>query len=272
MVDQLARKIAGLFERLPQVSAIALGGSSASGKTDALSDIDLYIYTHDSIPLADRQGIMKASGGASQASLGLNFWGPGDEWFDAASGREIDLVYFDVAWMEAQLRQVLDEHQPSLGYTTCLWRTVRFSKIYYDPHGWFDRLQNRCQAEYPEALRRNIIALNHPVLRTVIPSYAHQVEKALQRRDYISLNHRLAALFASYFDVLFALNRVLHPGEKRMVEFALAHCAYLPLDMAVDIELVLRASAKPGEQLMIHLNRLLDRLDHLLRNQRLLAG
>jgi hypothetical protein len=29
----------------------------------------------------------------------------------------------------------------------------------------------------------------------------------------VSLNHRTAALLASYFDVLFALNRVHHPGD-----------------------------------------------------------
>lgn len=66
----------------------------------------------------------------------------------------------------------------------------------------------------PEPLRRNIIAHNHPVLRRIITSYFHQIEAAVHRQDVVSIHHRLAALVASYFDVLFALNRVLHPGEK----------------------------------------------------------
>lgn len=33
---------------------------------------------------------------------------------------------------------------------------------------------------------------------------------------------------ASYFDVLFAINRIFHPGEKRLVSFALNNCPVLP--------------------------------------------
>ena len=80
----------------------------------------------------------------------------------------------------------------------------------------------------------------------------------------MSVNHRLAALLASYFDIVFALNRVLHPGEKRQLAFALSQCQQLPKDMQADLELVLRAAGTANTELLGHLGRLLDCLDAVL--------
>ncbi len=222
------------------------------------------MYTRAEIPLSDRRTIVEQAGGASRASLGLNFWGPGDEWLDAASGIELDLVYFDTAWMTTQLQRVLKEYKASLGYSTCLWYTLRHSLALYDPNGWFANLQEFANVEYPEPLRANIIAFNHPVLREIIPSYANQLKKAIHRKDLVSVNHRLAALLASYFDIIFAFNRQLHPGEKRLVEHAHGCCSRLPENMAVDITRLL-SSASSGEPACLeYLNILLNRLDALL--------
>lgn len=263
----LAHRIAERLGALPQVEAVALGGSRASGATDAMSDIDIYVYTRGDVPLADRRALVEALGGASRASLGLTFWGPGDEWLHAPTGLEIDLVYFDADWIAAELRRVLHDHQASLGYSTCFWHTVRASQPLHDPRGWYAALQAESHAPYPEPLRRNIVALNHPVLRDVIPSYYAQIEKAVGRGDLVSVNHRLAALLASYFDILFAVNRVLHPGEKRLVKQAVTLCATLPAAMADDVAAALRAAGAPDEHLLQHVTRLLDRLDAWLAGQ-----
>ena len=260
----LIERLTDLFSVLPQVESIALGGSLASGAGDATSDIDLYVFTRAEIPLVTRQAIVEQSGGASQSNIGLTYWGPGDEWYNTPTGIEVDIIYFDTAWMEEQIRQVVQTHQAHQGYTTCLWYTVRQAQPFYDAHGWLANLQQLCQQAYPEPLRQNIIQLNHPLLREIIPAYAHQMEKALQRRDLVSLNHRLAALLASYFDILFAFNRELHPGEKRLVALAQARCVHLPVQMAEDVAQVLIAAATADPSLLSHLTRLLDRLDDLL--------
>ncbi|MGX8681055.1 MAG: hypothetical protein ACSW74_00200, partial [Spirochaetales bacterium] len=51
----------------------------------------------------------------------------------------------------------------------------------------------------------------------------------------------------SYFDVLFAANRLLHPGEKRLIAFAVANCKVLPKDFEKDIAAALedRTAALP---------------------------
>ena len=59
-------------------------------------------------------------------------------------------------------------------------------------------------------------------------SYYDQIKKALKRNDIVSINHRIAAFLASYFDILFAKNEILNPGEKRLIKFAKDNCKNLP--------------------------------------------
>jgi hypothetical protein len=96
-------------------------------------------------------------------------------------------------------------------------------------------------------------------------SYLHQIEYAVRRDDIVSVNHRVAALLASYFDIVFALNRALHPGEKRLLAFARRECALLPIEMDADVAAVLTAAGSASDTIVVHLARLLDRLDALLR-------
>ena len=92
---------------------------------------------------------------------------------------------------------------------------------------------------------------NLPLLRTAHSSFLRQLERALVRGDAVAVNHRAAAFLASAFDVLLAVNRVLHPGEKRLVSYAEATCALRPdglRDLAVGVaragpDVVARADA-----------------------------
>jgi hypothetical protein len=176
----------------------------------------------------------------------------------------VDIIYFDAQWMDDQITRVMREHQPSLGYSTCFAFTARHSQVFFDPQGWFAGLQKICGQPYPEPLRENIIKHNHPVLRKIIPSYFVQLEKAVKRGDLVSVNHRLAGLLASYFDIIFALNRQLHPGEKRLVQKTVASCEKLPDNMEVEIAAVLKASAIAKTEFLANMAALLDHLDVLL--------
>ncbi len=265
--NTLALQVAEHFAKHPQVEAVALGGSHSAGVADAGSDIDVYVFTRADIDTATRASIIAALGCASRANIGMTFWGPGDEWFHAPSGIEIDATYFDATWLEGQLERVILQHQPSLGYTTCFWRTVKQAQPLYDREGRFTAMQQLSQAAYPEALRHNIIQFNHPVLRNIIPAYLHQIEKAVQRQDVVSVNHRVAALLASYFDILFALNRVLHPGEKRLLAYAQTECAMLPANLPIDVTALLASAASGQPGTIACANALLDHLDVLLEQE-----
>ncbi|MCU0506025.1 MAG: DUF4037 domain-containing protein [Chloroflexi bacterium] len=265
--EVLARRVAALFAPLPQVVAVALGGSRGGAGLGAVagSDIDIEVYVREEVDLGARRAIVGAAGGARRAELGMRFWGPSDEWIDAATGAHVDVVYFETAWMEERIAAILDRHEASLGYSTCFWHTVRGCLVLEDPEGWLAGMKARCDVPYPEALRASIVRLNHPVLRSVLPSYANQLAKAAAREDLVSVQHRLAGLLASYFDMLFAVNRATHPGEKRLVEAATRTCDRLPEGMATDLDDLLRTSMTDLPGLPGRVDRLIDRLDALLR-------
>ncbi len=259
----LTNKIAGQFKIIPGVEAIALGGSATNRSLDQHSDIDLYVYTTEPVPLASRQAIVDRLG-ASEANLNLTFWDPGDQWFDLETGIEVDMIYWDCAWIEGQLESILGNHQASMGYSTCFWFTVLNSQILFDPEGWFAQLQEKSNQPYPAALRKAIIEKNHPVLKAAIPSYYGQIKKALTRGDLISLNHRLAAFFASYFDLLFALNEVLHPGEKKIMPYVLDQCTKVPPDLQQRVETSLKLAAAGEAGLLGQLDLLLAGIENLM--------
>jgi predicted nucleotidyltransferase len=259
----LARQVAERFSAFSQVEAIAVGGSLTTGVADRDSDIDLYVYTKETIPLSQRAALINEFG-TTRADLNLQYWDLGDEWYHAETGIEVDMIYWPTTWIEEQIHRVLKSHQASIGYSTCFWNTILHSIPLYDRKGWFQVLQGLCQQPYPEELRRAIISKNHPVLRKIIPSYRHQIEKAIQRKDIISINHRVAALLASYFDIIFALNSLPNPGEKRVLEIAAKQCKLIPENMHKDVDEVLLASAQDDENLLGRVDQLIDRLDELL--------
>jgi hypothetical protein len=113
---QLAKCIAELFAPLEQVEAVALGGSRGSGAraSDAASDVDLYVYTRADVPLEARLPIIERSGGATKANLGLKYWGFTDVWINATTGMEIDVMYFDMGWIEDRITAASEEEVRSL--------------------------------------------------------------------------------------------------------------------------------------------------------------
>lgn len=264
---QLASEIGSRYAVLPQVEAVALAGSQTAQLADPGSDLDFYVYVHDAIPLADRIAIAETA--SSRAETDNQFWEPGDEWIDAQSGVGIDVMFRSVSWIEDQIDRVLRRHEASVGYSTCFWHNVRSSRVVFDRSGWFARLQQHAAQPYPETLRRAIVAKNLPILRRTISSYRHQIERALARRDAVSVNHRTAAFLASYFDILFAVNRLPHPGEKRLVQIALERCALLPAGLQAQVQGLIGSVASGDAQVLVLLDALVDALEALLRAERL---
>ena len=201
---------------LPGVRAVALGGSMATRRADGESDADLYVFADAPPPEEARRAAIERIAAPGTITLGDTWFGLEDGWTDP-SGLKVEAVHLGCAWIEDQVAARMDRHEPAVGYSTAFVHTVARAKIMADPEGWFAALQSRARAPYPEALARNVVRHNLPLLGTVHASFRSQLETAIRRDDPVAANHRAAAFLASFWDVAFAAHRRLHPGEKRLL-------------------------------------------------------
>ena len=217
-----------LFEELgslSQVEAIALGGSRATGRNDEKSDYDVYVYITDSIDENQRRNILGKY--CKYMEIGNSFWELEDD-VTLKDGIDMDIIYRDMKGFENMVSSVVMDCIPWNGYTTCMWHNLITSKIVLDKNGKLSTLQEKYRIPYPKELKENIIANNLKLLSGMLPSFDMQIKKAENRGDLVSVNHRVTEFLASYFDIIFALNEMTHPGEKRMESICSKECSILP--------------------------------------------
>lgn len=220
--------VEALFEELsglPQVEAIALGGSRATGRHDEKSDYDVYVYLTGAVEETVRRTILEKYCGYME--IGNSFWELEDD-VSLKNGIDMDIIYRNLQEFAGMISGVVDGCNAWNGYTTCMWHNLITGRILFDRNGKLTALQEQYRIPYPQKLKENIISNNRKLLSGMLPSFDAQIQKAEKRGDLVSVNHRVAEFLASYFDVIFALNEMLHPGEKRMQSICSAECKILP--------------------------------------------
>lgn len=210
---------------IPEVCAIALGGSRATGRNDEKSDYDVYVYVTGSIDENVRREILGKY--CKYTEIGNSFWELEDD-VTLNDGIDMDIIYRDMTDFENMVHSVVFDCVAWNGYTTCMWHNLITSKIVFDKDGSLKALQDKYRIPYPKTLKENIISNNLKLLNGMLPSFDMQIQKAEKRGDLVSVNHRVAEFLASYFDIIFALNEMTHPGEKRMQSICAKECNILP--------------------------------------------
>ncbi len=228
MVEKLFEEL----KSLPEVEAIALGGSRAGENFDEKSDYDVYLYCTGSIDDNIRKNILEKY--CSYIELSNHFWELEDN-CTLKNGVDIDILYRNIDDFSADVASVVEGFNARTGYTTCMWHNLMACKIIYDEKGNLRALKDRFNVPFPKELKENIIAKNMSLLSGMLPSYNGQILKAVERGDLVSVNHRTSAFFESYFDVLFALNQCTHPGEKRLVSLSKKSLRILPANFEENI-------------------------------------
>jgi hypothetical protein len=230
---QLQNEITSRYSHLEIVEAVAMAGSCASGKSDAASHIDLYVYVTGELTLQQRESVATK---ASRKEIGNAFWEPGDEWIE--NGISVDVMFRQTGWIEEQLDRVLVLHQAFIGYSTCFWYNVLHSEAMFDRHGWFRQLQARTQVSYPQQLKQNVIAKNWPILSDNLSSYRHQIELALHRGDLGQRPASCNSAAGQLFRRSLRAKRSASSGEKRLLPFVESLCPIRPQQMKAQLERV----------------------------------
>ncbi len=262
MNDQFFSQTIELLKQFEEIDAIVLGGSRVTGKADSTSDYDVYVYLNSPLSKEKRETALRET--CEQLGIGKTFWGADWDECILKSGVPIEVTYENLEDTKNNLQNTLEKHIAWDGYTTCTCYVVFNATVLYDPKGRYAQMIKHFTMPYPEQLRRNIVSDNMALLDGITPSYFHQIEKAIKRNDVVSVNHRVTAFVKSYFDVLFALNRTFHPGEKRLIEFAGELCEWLPVDFEKDLRGLLAANGNEetltiARRLILNLNDLVDK-------------
>lgn len=145
-----------------------------------------------------------------------------------------------------------------------MWHNLRTCQVIYDRNGRLEELKQCFNVPYPRQLKENIIKRNRKLLFGTIPAYQTQIEKAVKRRDMISINHRTTAFIESYFDIIFAINELTHPGEKRLVQLCKEQCKILPNHFEKNIHILFYDLYRNFDRVMKDINVIITELQKVL--------
>lgn len=257
MVEQLFKDLS----TLPQVEAIALGGSRAGIHYDEKSDYDIYLYCTAPISEEERRPILDRY--CSFVEYGNHFWELEDNG-TLNNGIDFDLLFRNLDDFVAGVANVVENHVPGNAYTTCMWHNLITCKTIYDRDGRLTAAKERFNVTYPEELKQNIIQNGWRLLHSSMPAYELQIKKAATRGDLVSINHRTAAFLETYFDILFARNGQTHPGEKRLMQLCKERCAILPARFEENLEDLFSHMFTAPALLSADLDRILQELGKIL--------
>lgn len=255
-MGEFFNKLIKEMSEFEEVDCIMLAGSHQSGFVDEYSDYDVYIYLNRELSVEKRKSVIEKYN--NYAEINNQFWETEDDFIISDENKLVEIIYRDFSFVETMVGNCVEKFYASTGYTTCFWSNLMDSKILFDRTGKGREIIEKYSVAYPEELKKNIVAKNYPLLMSSVASYYKQIKKAISRDDYISINHRVAAFLASYFDILFAINEIAHPGEKKLLKFVKERCSIIPKEFKEDINYI----TKPYWEK----EKLLNKIENMTKN------
>ena len=227
----IACQLADLFGNHPEVSAILVFGSVATGHVDERSDIDILLICHPGIlPITARWYLLSSIGSG---------WHFHDQSNDNAlfadcdvdgsvEGIFVTMHYQTVSWISEVLSEVLDngaistEKMPFRPYT--LPALLQRAWLLNDKDRFVERWREQAQ-RFPQQLQLNLLRHFIPMLRENLEDLVANAERRLGPRAFIfRINWAVDALTG----ILFALNEVYDPADRRTERIILPTLVHVP--------------------------------------------
>lgn len=213
--EQLAQSVGAVTAALPGVVGVTLGGSVAAGFADEHSDTDVHVYWREPLASDDQRAAqLRPIADPDSLAVGFTTWGLEDHL--AVEGQKIELVYISLDELERAIEQAYSTGLGGEGFVTAQFYYLANGKVLADTAGTLGRLRKRLRSGYPEPTRQALLADN-PIR---LHAYLEQLRTAQARGDLLYVQHRRYSLQMVFFNLLFALNRRYHPGEKRLLKHA----------------------------------------------------
>ena len=250
------------LSKIKSIEGILLAGSRSTNTYDSSSDYDIYIYSTSPVSKEERTSICNKY--FKYIEISNNYFEEEDDGI-LNDNTPVEIIYRSIDFITSELDNTLLKYNACCGYSTCFWYNFINSIILYDKSGKMKYLQDYYNIPYPKELENNIIIKNYSLLKEKMPAYYYQIEKAIKRNDNISINHRIAALFASYFDIIFAYNHMPHPGEKKILQIIKNNNLLIPNNMENNINNILKYSILDKKNLLKEIDSLIENLNTFLK-------
>lgn len=247
----MVQNIFNEYARFSQVCAMAVGGSRAVKRNDRYSDVDVYVYCLEPLSLEARRPVLEKY--CDSMALDNRFRGCEDVCILAEDGTELNIIYRDLHVFLEEIARVVERFEPLDRCTTTLWHSLLTGRIAYDKGRHLATAREKYDVPYPQELKNNIISYHMNLIKYGMPSIIAQTQKAMRRKDLTDISRCVNRFLDSYFDVLFALNEMPHPGEKRMVQICVEECKILPANFELNIRLLLNSMCKDPSASVISL-------------------
>ncbi len=222
----LEQAVAGL-SRVPNVAAVVLGGSYASGAQHSTSDVDIGVYYHEAAPFSIDE-IKHVAGtlarpGALPTVTGFYEWGRwvnGGAWIDTEAG-EVDFLYRNLDQVQQAIQdaqQGIVQHdydqQPANGfYSVGYLAETQICVPLYDPASRIARLKQQVEP-YPAKLKQQTVAGALWGAEFTL----HFARGFAAQADVYSTVGCLVRAAAGLTQALFALNERYFLSDKRVME------------------------------------------------------